>query len=157
MNDFEGLDDLRASCPSGAHLVGPTGPDGFRVMVNDRVAAACMKPDGTLHGPSITWHANGSKAAAGEYREGLKEGQWSFWHENGQISGRGDFRNGKPDGMWVTWHDNGQKESEGSYLEGLHHDRFTHWDRNGQIAQVLHYDHGNLIKSIPYRDGSPIV
>lgn len=156
MNDPEGLDDLRASCPPGTKLVGPTGPDGSLCTVNGRTAAACMRPDGTYHGPSVTWHANGSKAAAGDYREGLKEGVWCFWHENGQFSGRGGFRNGKPDGLWVTWHNNGQKESEGSYLEGVHHGRFTHWERDGQIAQVLDYDHGNLIKRIPYRNGSPI-
>lgn len=154
--ELEGLEELRASCPSGTELAGPRGLDGAQITVNGRSEAACMRPDGTPHGPSVTWHANGLKAVAGKYREGLKEGVWHFWHENGQLSGRGKFHNGKPHGLWVTWHDDGQKESEGHYAKGLHHGRFTHWDRNGHIVQVLHYQHGNLIKRLPYRNGKPI-
>jgi antitoxin component YwqK of YwqJK toxin-antitoxin module len=147
LSEPEDLDGLRASCPPGTRLVGPTGPNGSRVTVNGRSEAACMRPDGARHGPAVTWYENSSKAAAGEYREGLKEGAWIFWHENGQISGRGGFHDGKPSGPWMTWHDNGQKESEGSYLEGLHHGRFTHWDRDGRIVKVLQYDQGRLTKS----------
>jgi antitoxin component YwqK of YwqJK toxin-antitoxin module len=156
LNDLEGLADLRTSCPPGTSLADPVGSDGSPRTINGRIAADCIKPDGTRHGPSVTWYANGSKALAGEYREDLKEGQWSYWHENGQLSGHGNFSEDKPEGTWVTWHDNGQKESEGFYVEGLHSGRFTHWDRSGRIEQVLEYDHGTLIKRIPYQDGAPI-
>jgi antitoxin component YwqK of YwqJK toxin-antitoxin module len=155
MPKFANLDELREACPPDTHLVGPTDADGLEISVNGRIEAACLRPDGTRQGPSITWYENGSKAMAGDYCEGLKQGEWSFWHDNGQISGRGNFSQDKPNGLWVTWHDNGQKESEGTYLEGLHHGRFTHWDRNGHIVKVLHYEHGKLIKSIPYRNGRP--
>lgn len=156
MHHLDGLADLQASCPAGTELVGPAGPGGALFLVNGRVAAACMSPDGTYRGPSMTWHANGSKATAGDYSEDLKEGWWCFWHENGQISGRGAFRNDKPEGVWVTWHENGQKESEGFYLTGLHQGLFTHWNRDGQIVQVLDYEHGHLEETIPYRDGKPL-
>jgi hypothetical protein len=156
MIDFEGLGNLRASCPPGTELLGPISSDGVMFTVNGRVAAECSKPDGSRHGPAAAWYANGSKASAGEHRDGMKEGLWCFWHENGQMSGRGVFRDGKSDGVWETWHDNGQKESEGSYRRGLHHGQFTHWDRDGKIVQVLHYDHGRLIGRVPYRDGKPI-
>lgn len=156
MIDLENLADLQASCPAGTELVGPTGPDGVLFVVNGRVAAACMSPDGTYRGPSMTWHANGSRATAGDYRNGLKEGAWCYWHENGHISGQGAFRDDKPEGVWVTWHDNGQKESEGSYLAGLQQGLFTYWNRDGQIVQVLDYDHGHLKKTISYRDGKPM-
>lgn len=143
--DFADLDELRASCPPGTNLVGPIGPNGTRITVNGRSAAACMRPDGTSHGPSMTWYEDGSKASSGDYRNGVKEGLWCFWHENGRISGRGVFRDGKPDGVWVSWYDNQQKESEGSYFEGKHHGQFTYWDRSGHIVKVLKYDHGKLL------------
>jgi len=155
VSDLEGFADLQASCPPGTSLVGPVGPSGTGRTVNDRLTAACMRPDGTRHGPSVTWYANGSKALAGDYQDGLQEGEWLFWHENGQMSGRGSFQQGKPHGTWTTWHDNGQKESEGSYTDGLHHGRFEHWDRNGEVVQVLEYDNGNLIQRTLYKDGSP--
>src|SRR5215217_5666280 len=124
LNKLEGFAELQASCPPGTSLAGPIDPDGSLVTVNGRVTADCIRPDGTRHGPSVTWYAKGSKALAGEYREDLKDGQWSYWHENGQLSGSGNFSEDKPEGTWVTWHDNGQKESEGSYVKGFQDGRF---------------------------------
>lgn len=155
LSDFQGLDELQASCPPGTHWSVPSGIGGIQITVNGRVEGGCVRPDGTRHGSSIVWYESGAKAAAGDYREGLKEGPWLFWHKNGQISGQGNFSAGKPDGTWMTWHDNGQQESEGSYLDGDHHGRFTHWARDGQVTQELHYEHGKLTKTIPYRSGSP--
>ena len=145
LNDFVDLDELRTSCLPGTDLVGPIGPDGIRITVDGRSAAACMRPDGTNHGPSMTWYEDGSKAAAGEYHDGAKEGLWCFWHENGRISGRGVFRDGKPDGIWVSFYDNGQKESEGLYVDGKHHGQFTFWDRSGRIVKTLKYSRGKLL------------
>lgn len=134
LNELEGLDDLRASCPPGTHLAGPTGPDGSEITVNGRRAAACVKPDGARHGPAVTWYPNGAKATAGSYRDDLKDGPWLFWHENGQLSGRGNFRQDRPDGLWTTWHSNGQKESEGVYADGVPQGRFTRWDPDGNLT-----------------------
>lgn len=145
LNDFVDLDELRTSCPPGTILVGPIGPDGTRLTVNGRSSAACMRPDGTSHGPSMTWYVDGSKASSGNYIEGTKEGLWCFWHKNGRLSGRGVFRDGKPDGIWVSWYDNEQKESEGPYVDGKHHGQFTYWDRSDHIVKVLKYSYGKLL------------
>jgi antitoxin component YwqK of YwqJK toxin-antitoxin module len=131
MNEFDGIDELRNSCPSGTTFVGPGDSTGIPASVNGRTEGACMRPEGTRHGPSIIWYADGSKAAEGNYVEGVKDGPWSFWHENHQLSGRGSFLKGKPDGLWVTWHDNGHKESEGSYVDGTQPAVFRRWNREG--------------------------
>lgn len=145
MNNFEGYEDLRISCPPGARLVGPLEPNEATLTVNGRTTGACKTPDGINHGPSVTWYANGTKANAGEYRNGHKEGEWKFWHENGFLSGQGVFHNDKPEGSWVSWHDNGQKESEGTYVGGLQQGRFTYWNRESHVTRVLIFDRGNPI------------
>jgi antitoxin component YwqK of YwqJK toxin-antitoxin module len=154
VSDFDGLDELQASCPPDTHWEGPGDTEGLRLTVNGRVEGRCARPDGTPHGPSAVWYENGAKAAAGDYRDGLKEGPWLFWHENGQLSGQGNFSAGKPDGTWITWHDTGQLESEGFYVDGVQHGRFTNWAPDGQVSQELHYEHGELKTTRQHRSGN---
>lgn len=118
MKDLEGLDALRQRCPPGTELVGPVLADGTTVTVNDRVTASCLRPDGTPHGPSMTWYGDGSKASEGAYRDGVKEQEWTFWHDNGQISGRGRFRDGKPDGPWQIFDRDGTLVKTTEYRDG---------------------------------------
>jgi antitoxin component YwqK of YwqJK toxin-antitoxin module len=115
---FDGLDGLRGRCPPGSRLAGPESDDGATLTINGRVTAACLRPDGTPHGPSITWYESGSKESEGEYRDGARSGPWLYWHDNGRLSGRGTFVDGKPDGAW---------------------DRF---DRDGAPAGTTHYRNG---------------
>ncbi len=143
LNHLADWNDL-SSCPPETSLIGPVGSDGTRITVNGRSTAACMRPDGTNHGPSMSWYKNGSKASAGDYHNGVKEGLWYFWHENGQISGHGAFHDGKAEDRWVSFYDNGQKESEGSYINGNQHGDFFHWERNGHIKKTLKYNYGKL-------------
>jgi antitoxin component YwqK of YwqJK toxin-antitoxin module len=115
---YEGLDELRRRCPPGSRLTGPESDDGTIVTINGRVTAACLRPDGTYHGPSITWYESGSKESEGEYRDGAKSGMWRYWHDNGQLAGTGAFVDGKPDGAW------------------------QHFDRSGGLVGTTHYRNG---------------
>jgi antitoxin component YwqK of YwqJK toxin-antitoxin module len=105
MSNWEDLDALRQACPPGTSLLGPVTADGSMLSVNGQVTAVCAKPDGTRHGPSMSWYENGRKAQAGEYRDDLKEGEWTFWSATGALTGRGAFRAGKAHGDWITYED----------------------------------------------------
>ena len=100
MSDWEDLDALQRSCPAGTSLAGP------------------VQPDGTRHGPSMSWHENGRKSQAGLYRDDLKDGEWTFWSDTGSLIGRGSFRAGKADGRWTTWRASGELESVATYEGG---------------------------------------
>lgn len=118
MSDWEDLEALQGSCPPGTRLVGPVQADGSVLSVNGQVTAACVRADGTHHGPSMSWHENGRRSQAGQYRDGLKEGEWTFWSETGSLISRGSFRAGKADGRWTTWRASGELESVAMYEDG---------------------------------------
>jgi antitoxin component YwqK of YwqJK toxin-antitoxin module len=144
---YEGLDELKSSCPEGTTLTGPTGSNGETITVNGQAEAVCISPDGTRNGPFIKWFRNGKKAVKGNYKNNNKSGEWTYWSELGNKIGKGSFNNDKPEGKWHTWHENGALESEGEYHRGLQNGTFIYWDDKKNISKTLHYKMGKIIKS----------
>jgi hypothetical protein len=119
LSRYQGLDELRRKCPAGSRLAGPESDDGTIVTINGRVIAGCLRPDGTRHGPSITWYESGSKESEGEYRDGARTGVWRYWHDNGQLSAAGAFVDGKADGAWQRFDRSGTAAGTTRYKNGV--------------------------------------
>jgi antitoxin component YwqK of YwqJK toxin-antitoxin module len=154
--NYEGLDELKKSCPAGTVLSGPVGKDGQVITVNGQVEAACVSTDGIRNGLFIRWYENGKKAVHGTFLQGNKSGEWTYWSIDGHITGKGTFHNDKPEGKWLTWFENGETESEGRYENGVQDGEFKYWDDKKNISKILHYNKGNLVKTIYYKDGKEL-
>ena len=127
---------------------------------------------GVMHGPYVSYHLNGEKAASGSYFEdkpdgpwiwwhentepkrkgkyikGKQTGQWSWWHQNGKQKEEGDFLQGRRQGQWVTYFESGLKESEGMYQNDMKTGTWTVYndDLNNSIALRRVYENGEAVK-----------
>ena len=55
--------------------------------------------DGKLHGPVISWHANGKTASTGRYERGQANGTWTRFNEVGNQIAKFEMKLGE--GTWV--------------------------------------------------------
>ncbi|MBN2497164.1 MAG: hypothetical protein JXR96_21405 [Deltaproteobacteria bacterium] len=75
--------------------------------------------DGLKHGHWVYFHAEGKKAAEGDYDKGLKQGEWTYWYSNGQMSGQGKYDKGQKVGAWKAWDEQGQALDGQVFVDGL--------------------------------------
>ena len=61
------------ACPEGTTLE-EREQDGAR-------DAWCARPDGVLHGPYRSWHANGQRRSETRYENGVEHGTLRAWHD----------------------------------------------------------------------------
>lgn len=64
---------------------------------------------GAIEGYYTEYHANGQKAAQGEYRAGQKTGLWTEYFDNGEINAQGYYYNGSKSGKWIEHDQTGKK------------------------------------------------
>ncbi|MCZ6597387.1 MAG: hypothetical protein O7B99_07110, partial [Planctomycetota bacterium] len=53
------------------------------------------------HGMYRSFHANGTQAAEGKFRDDMQVGTWRTWHANGQIASKGLYKRGLRNLKWV--------------------------------------------------------
>lgn len=70
------------------------------------------------------------------------------YYPNGQMEYLGRFENGVESGEWVYYYENGTKKYVEHWQEGLEHGVHYDYSPDGQIYRELHYDHGNLVKTV---------
>lgn len=113
-------------CPDGTDLHGAPPPDGVEVW--------CARADGTRHGPSTTWHEDGTiKAAEGRYRDGNQHGVWTWWSAGDSPWRQVAFDNGLRSGRVILW--NGQ----------------------GQVTRVEEWERGTRTRATDFEDGRPVI
>ena len=100
-------------CPSGTTLHGAAPPDG-----ENQWCTRTGPDEGMKHGWYTQWNSNGSRALAGEYRDGLRVGVWTRWFPNGVKRVQAEFRDGLQDGILVAWSKQGEKVLEQQFSEG---------------------------------------
>jgi antitoxin component YwqK of YwqJK toxin-antitoxin module len=137
--------------------------------------------NGTEHGKSTSWYANGTKLRDGTFVAGKDHGLMTFqykdgalwqewpkvngavhgimkeWYDNGQLKLETVWVNDEKHGRETHWYPNGQKLKEGVYVIGKKHGRVTRWHDNGQkAAEDVFVDgigHGH--HRLWYADGAP--
>lgn len=88
----------------------------------------------TLHGPFATYHANGTAATKGTYRNGLLQGSYEAWHINGEAAVVGQYEAGKQIGEWTWRHPNGMKQAIAKYVDGAPSGKILAWDDSGKAV-----------------------
>jgi antitoxin component YwqK of YwqJK toxin-antitoxin module len=121
-------------CPRTASLHGEAPPDGAKLW--------CALEDGTQHGPSISWSANGNVKAEANFDQGKLEGVYRIYHESGALQEEGHYIADKKNGMFTSWAEDGTKLLE---------QKFSRDQRDGLVQQW--YPSGGLKFSENYRQG----
>lgn len=120
------------------------------------VERACVREDGTRHGPALEMTHGGRLLARGFYREGKKEGRWQRYFRNGklaeQISYRADKQHGPlrrylPDGrllgraemtegagLYEALHSNGKTAERGRIVAGERDGPWQYFRNDGERA-----------------------
>jgi Zn-dependent protease len=88
--------------------------------------------DGLEEGPATTWHGNGQKAAAGDFRAGNQHGVWTFWYPNGQQQAETAFADGVAHGPLRWWHASGKPWVETQAVHGSIHGAWNEWAEDGR-------------------------
>jgi len=92
-------------CPAGATHRGDAYPDGLALW--------CETDTGLLHGPSVTWWANGNRKSEMPYDRGVRSGVSWEWYESGGPYAAQAWADDWLQGAWATWYENGQRHFEG--------------------------------------------
>jgi hypothetical protein len=88
-------------CPEGTRL------DVFKVG-DQPEQAACVRPDGGLHGPFVEWnYMTGMLSLVGEYQDGRATGYWTKYFEGRKLL-EGQLVDGKREGRWTRYDENGE-------------------------------------------------
>jgi antitoxin component YwqK of YwqJK toxin-antitoxin module len=70
------------------------------------------------------------------------------YYPNGQLEYIGRFENGVESGEWVYYYENGTKKYVEHWLNGQEHGVHLDYSPDGQVYRELHYEHGNLVKTV---------
>jgi antitoxin component YwqK of YwqJK toxin-antitoxin module len=127
-----GAEEIR--CPAGTEPRGAAPPQGGKLW--------CALPDGTQHGPSLTWYADGQRLALASFQRGALDGSYREWHPGGQLKEEGEYRDDRRDGVYRTFYANGKQASEEEYRAGLLHGRQLVWYESGAPMAVSEFRHG---------------
>ncbi|MBX7113183.1 MAG: hypothetical protein K1X64_02525 [Myxococcaceae bacterium] len=113
-------------CPAGARQI--TTPE----------EAYCSKGSGagneTLNGPFVEMHANGVKAAEGNYVEGNRDGHWVYYDESGKKRGEIDFKGDHFHGRRVVFAADGKLQVEEQWVMGKRQGASKSYDADGKVT-----------------------
>lgn len=70
------------------------------------------------------------------------------YYTNGQLEYVGHFENGVESGEWTYYYENGTKKYVEHWVAGMEHGIQYDYAPDGQVYRELHYDHGNLVKTV---------
>jgi antitoxin component YwqK of YwqJK toxin-antitoxin module len=121
-------------CPSGASVRGEPPPQGLK--------AWCELPDGTQHGPSLSWYDVDRPKAEAHFDQGKLQGVFKLWHANGQLAEEGNYIADQRDGTFSTWSDDGVKLLEQNFSNDERNGAIKRWYPDGQLQFFEHYVDG---------------
>ncbi|MEM6929713.1 MAG: hypothetical protein AAF602_22430 [Myxococcota bacterium] len=128
----------RLACPEGTQQQSATTESGEEYW--------CAR-GGIMHGPFLSFHENGERAASGTWIDNQRSGQWTWWYPNAQTKQKGKYDRGKQIGSWQWWHDNGKRQMEGDFLLGRKQGQWTTFFASGhrESQGMYHNDQMNEI------------
>ncbi len=89
--------------------------------------------NGLLHGPIISYNADGSVRETGNYKKGIKSGQWMQLDEKGNKVAIAFYEDGLKHGRWYFWNPNGKIAYELEYVKGIAVTK-RQFDENGEVT-----------------------
>ncbi|MBW2542341.1 MAG: toxin-antitoxin system YwqK family antitoxin [Deltaproteobacteria bacterium] len=121
-------------CPGDAVVHGQPPPDGLK--------AWCELPDGTQHGPSLSWYEGGAPKAEAHFDEGKLDGVFKLWHPNGQLAEEGYYVDDQRHGTFSAWGEDGIKLLKQDFVKGQRNGEMMRWYPDGQLQFFEHYVDG---------------
>lgn len=100
--DIQAMGDAGEPCPAGTEFKG--GP-----LPNGDLDAHCEKPDGTKHGPWMTFHGRSKRLGMHTtVVDGQIQGAWTTWSSRGpQKKSQATYVDNEQVGLAVQWNDDG--------------------------------------------------
>ena len=92
-----------------------------------------------------------------EFAEKEKETRQVARYDDGKMKSETFYRDGEGHGRHTVWHPNGQKKLEGQFQKNYAQGTFTFWNEKGAITETRDYVVGVLKKTVPFRDGKPLI
>ncbi len=121
-------------CPRGTERQGKHPPEGRKEW--------CSRPDGTQHGPSVSYYETGEEMARARFVDGEMDGMYQAWHPNGQLAETGNYTRDRRDGVFVTRTPDGGSLTEESFRDGESNGPTKIWFANGQLMVEANYVNG---------------
>lgn len=145
-------------CPGGTSRNGARPPHGRKEW--------CELPDGTQHGPSLSYYKDGVVKAEANFENGQLQGVFRLWHTNGQVAEQGQYDKDKRSGEFSAYGEDGTRRLRQTFVRGNRHGVVEQWHSNGQLQYAEHfkdgekngpavayYDNGQLEASGEFRNG----
>lgn len=143
--------DVNAPVKNGSGKLGTVMlacPPGTQ-QVNTPAAVYCsiggQRGPGKLNGPAIQLHANGVKAADGQYINGNREGRWVFFDDSGRKIGEIGFQKDDYHGRRAIFATDGKLLSEENWVEGKRQGPAMKYDPSGK-ATVTQFKDDVVVK-----------
>ncbi|WP_375743979.1 hypothetical protein NR800_02505 [Corallococcus interemptor] len=136
---FAGDTTAQLACPEGTKQAGSKADGLF-----------CRKPElagGNLvaHGPYRSFHANGKKAAVGQYLNGHKTGTWFFYDEAGNEYDKIEFRESNYHGTRTLSFASGKPRFIEHYQNGLKDGVFQELSEDGKVVRESRFEKGKEV------------
>jgi hypothetical protein len=123
-------------------------PEGTRLYRSDRAmhcAFAEARWGKGRHGPSLTFHPDGSLASQGEYRDGKAIGAIRDFDEQGRLVTYWEVDGDDRHGLSARFHPNGERASEGRFVHGKPDGVHKLWNEKGELMGTVTYREGERI------------
>ncbi|RKG98857.1 toxin-antitoxin system YwqK family antitoxin [Corallococcus carmarthensis] len=125
-------------------------PEGTKQSGSKEDGLFCRKPElagGSFvaHGPYRSFHANGKKAAVGQYLNGLKTGTWFFFDEAGNEYDKIEFRESNYHGTRTLSFASGKPHLIEHYQNGLKDGVFQELSEDGKVVRESRFEKGKEV------------
>ncbi|RKG77847.1 hypothetical protein D7W79_14360 [Corallococcus exercitus] len=125
-------------------------PEGTKQAGSKADGLFCRKPElagGNLvaHGPYRSFHANGKKAAVGQYLNGHKTGTWVFFDEAGREYDKIEFRESNYHGTRTLYFASGKPHFIEQYQNGLKDGVVQELSEDGKVVHESRFEKGKEV------------
>ncbi|MFG2379361.1 toxin-antitoxin system YwqK family antitoxin [Streptomyces avermitilis] len=96
---------------------------------------------GELFTGEVEEYLGGVRVSLASYADGFPHGPSRSWHKNGTRQSEGTLRTGSPAGVWRTWHPNGALAVRMVMSDdGARQLARFEWDEDGKLTKEWHAD-----------------
>ena len=93
-----------------------------------------------LHGPYLSYYANGKLNVEGEYSNNTPSGIWTYYYENGNVKMSGPLLDNSNHGLWKFYFENGKLNMEGEIYASKKENKWIYYYENGNVKSEGRYE-----------------